>query len=575
MTAKPPLILIVEDEEVLRITFAEFLREEGHEVLTAENFTQALALLEEHPIDVVVSDIILGGRTGIDLLREIHQRGIPAKFITITGDPSLETATEAVRLGAFDYLPKPVNGNAIRRVVRLALERKAVEEERDRYRADLDTMFRAVGAGLLMVDKSLLLQRANDAAGEMLALQEEYRGASLRELHPEALAPLCEALEHTITTGAAVHDIRLQLHPTGGQARILMADTTILPGNSSAPGGGLVAFRDITRLVHLEEQVRRQGEHGRLVGRSRAMQEVYRFIDDLATADSTVLLIGESGTGKELIAQAIHDSSQRKSKPLIKVNCAALADDVLESELFGHVRGAFTGAVKDRVGRFEAAHGGTIFLDEIGDISARLQMRLLRVLQEGEFERVGESRSIKVDVRVVAATNQDLPEKIKQGSFRSDLYYRLNVIRVDIPALRQRKEDLPALVEHFIRAFNLRMDRAITGLSPEAMAAIVAHDWPGNVRELENAIERAFVVCRGSEILPQHLPPEITRAVHMAPMAEANLVEAPSASSAGREVVERVLNETDWNIAKTARRLGISRNTLYQRITHYGIKRPS
>jgi two-component system response regulator HydG len=582
-------VLVVEDEHVLRLTFEEFLRQEGHEVLVASSYNEALHVLESHPVDVVVSDIILGGKTGIDLLREMHHRRLRAKFVTITGDPSLETATEAVRLGAFDYLPKPVNGTALQRVVRLALERKLVEDERDKYRDDLETIFNAVRSGIAMVDEELRLLRANPAGVRKLALPENFRGLCLGELHQQSLAPLRDALEHTIRTREPVLDLRIHFTPPEGDARIIVADTSALTGH----GGAIVVVRDITRLVQLEAQVRRIGEQHRLVGRSAAMQEVYRFIEDVAETDSTVLIAGESGTGKELIAQAIHETSPRRHKPLVKVNCAALAEEVLESELFGHVRGAFTGAVKDRIGRFEAANGGTIFLDEIGDISPRLQMRLLRVLQEGEFERVGESRTIKVNVRVIAATNRDLPARIRDGEFRSDLYYRLNVIRIEVPPLRARREDLPALVDHFIRSFNQRMNKQIAGITPEAMAAIMQHSWPGNVRELENCLERAFVVCRESEIYPRHLPPEVLHAApaviaggegHAAPPPASAPwpapvapvpAPAPGGAATGREAVLRVLVETDWNIAKAARRLGISRNTLYQRIATYGINRPS
>ena len=302
------------------------------------------------------------------------------------------------------------------------------------------------------------------------------------------------------------------------------------------------------------------------------MREIYRLIDDLSHADSTVLICGESGTGKELIAEAIHKSSARTDKPLLRVNCSALAEELLESELFGHVRGAFTGAVKDRVGRFEAANGGTLFLDEIGDITPRLQLRLLRVLQQGEFERVGDSKTIHVDVRIIAATNQDLAARIDSGRFREDLYYRLNVIRIDVPPLRERIEDLPLLTEHFLRQFNTRFKKEIEGVSTDAMAVLMGHPWKGNVRELENCMERAFIVCHGTEIRTEHLPKDI-----QGPAAQPRPNQAPAPKPEGpidRNALIAALKTTDWNVAKAARRLGIARNTVYEKMKRFAIERP-
>jgi len=326
-------------------------------------------------------------------------------------------------------------------------------------------------------------------------------------------------------------------------------------------------------VSRLEKELEDRQQFGNIVGKSRRMRDVFQLVENVAATDSTVLIYGESGTGKELIASAIHHGNPTRSKgPFIKVNCAALADDILESELFGHVKGAFTGAVRDRVGRFEAADGGTILLDEIGDISFRLQQRLLRVLQEREFERVGDTRPIKVDVRVIAATNRDLAARAKSGQFREDLYYRLNVLRIQLPPLRDHSDDIPLLVDHFCKRYNETFKKGGLGLAPETMDIIMNHRWPGNVRELENCLERAFIVCHDPVILPKHLPPEMLGGDANTPMMGQDDMDGRGGTDSKERILD-VLRRTDWNMAKTARILGIARNTLYQRMKNHGISR--
>jgi len=321
--------------------------------------------------------------------------------------------------------------------------------------------------------------------------------------------------------------------------------------------------RDITRLSDLEEKLKEKHRFHNIIGKSLRMQKVYRLIEYLADTETTVLVTGESGTGKELVASAIHHRSKRADKPMVTVNCSALAETLLESELFGHVKGAFTGAIKDKAGRFQLADGGTVFLDEIGDISPIVQLKLLRVLQEREFERVGDSKTIKVDVRVIAATNRNLKEKIRLGEFREDLYYRLKVVEIAIPPLRKRREDLPLLVNHFCRLFENSFKKKIDGVSDEVLTTFMNYSWPGNVRELQHAIEHAFVICRGRNITLDHLPSEIieyyrgTRRAH-----GKKFVNEP------HEVLQ-ALNKTDWNKAKAARMLGISRQTIYRKISEF------
>jgi PAS domain S-box-containing protein len=326
-----------------------------------------------------------------------------------------------------------------------------------------------------------------------------------------------------------------------------------------------------------EDAARRLGEVHRLdniIGKSHAMQDVFQAIEAAAASDATVLIRGDSGTGKELVAGAIHYNSLRAKKPLVTVNCAALSESLLESELFGHVRGAFTGALRDRPGRFEEATGGTVFLDEIGELSPYIQVKLLRVIQEREIERVGESRRRPVDIRLIAATHRDLYSSVRSGGFREDLYYRLKVFPIALPRLQQRREDIPLLVSHFISRLNPRTGKRIEGLSQAALRALLDYPWPGNVRELENAIEHAFVLCRGGQIELHDLPVEIRQNNFRSAAAPG---DGPGESSApvrqrpSREQLQRLLDECDWNKAEVARRIGVSRTAVWKYLKKYGI----
>jgi DNA-binding NtrC family response regulator len=319
--------------------------------------------------------------------------------------------------------------------------------------------------------------------------------------------------------------------------------------------------------LYLREQDRDRTRFESMIGQSRALQEVFDLVEDVAGTDSTVLITGETGTGKGLAARAIHTQSPRCAGPFVVVNCGAFPEHLLESELFGYQKGAFTDAKTTKKGRLELAHGGTLFLDEIGTISMRMQIDLLRVLEDRIFYRLGGTQPIEADFRVIAATNRDLEQAIKEGTFREDLYYRLNVISFTMPPLREHKEDIPLLAEHFLHRFTQETNKSIDQVSREAMDEMMLYDWPGNVRELENAVERAVVVGKGRRILPQDLP--IFRSEYRTPPANRSLQEIERAH------LVTVLKDTDWNILKSARILGIDRSTLYKKIKRYDIRKPS
>ncbi len=369
-------------------------------------------------------------------------------------------------------------------------------------------------------------------------------------------------------------------HKDGHDVPVLKSARLVKKGDDNVIGI-VETVTDLTELKKARQQIeeisRKLGEVHRLdniIGKSRAMRDVFSAIRAASASEATVLIQGESGTGKELVAGAIHYNSERAGKPLVTVNCSALTESLLESELFGHAKGAFTGAIRDRKGRFEEAEGGAVFLDEIGDISPFIQVKLLRVLQEREIERVGESRKQKIDIRIVAATNKDLYQLVRTGEFRQDLYYRLKVFPIDVPPLRHRKEDIPLLASHFIVQQNKKTDKQIQGLSQTALRLFMDHSWPGNVRELENAIEHAFVLCNEKEIDIFDLPVELRRAKYQPELAARSC--EPYDQPRHRERLtkshlESLLSECDWNKAEVARRVGLSRTAIWKYMKKWDI----
>ncbi|GAB7082004.1 sigma-54 dependent transcriptional regulator [Megalodesulfovibrio paquesii] len=566
-------ILVVDDEESIRITFRAFLEREGHTVLVANGCAQALARLEERTPDLLYLDILLNGQSGLDVLKYVRDKQLPCLVVIITGEPSLESATDALRLGAYDYISKPINRDSLLHSARVALNHKSLQDEKRRLetekellRLHLEAIFQSISAAVLTFDKDLQILSANSATHTVLRLNpDRLPGQSCaRALGPRHEA-FCHVVEQTLQQ-APVREFRVELPAGEFPAQTLMLDCSPLQDAGQRRLGAVLLVRDITRLAGLERALKDRQSFRKIIGKSKQMQDMFQLVEELAKTDTSVLITGPSGTGKELVAEALHMSGPRASQQLVKVNCSALSENLLESELFGHVRGAFTGAVRDKIGRFKLAHRGTIFLDEIGDISPRIQLHLLRVLQEKEFERVGDTDTIKVDVRIIAATNVDLREKVRRGEFREDLFYRLKVVELQLPALKDRREDIPLLLDHFMALFARQLNKHIHGISEEALALIMDYHWPGNIRELKHALEHAFILCRGERIELEHLPKELREAAG----AGAAGISSP-AVSLDVQALRDALVRTGGNKAKAARLLGISRQTIYRKLEEFGI----
>ena len=567
-------ILVIDDEESLRFTFKHFLEEAGHAVVCAESYDEALGRVSEMEWDLIFSDILLEGRTGVDVLRECRRRNLTCPVVLITGYPTVGTAADAVRLGAFDYIAKPVEVEALLHVTRLALEHKRVTDDKEAYRARLDAIFRSVEDAIITVDKGLVVTEVNEAVKDICGFDQEAIGKELRSLEFECAGKCLEMLEATLAKGEAAKPSRFECTQRGNPPRILNVSTYPLLQRRGVITGAVMVIREETRMANLKRNLCERQRLHNLLGKSRRMQKIYSLIEALADVESTVLITGESGTGKELVAEALHSLGARREKPLVKVNCSALTESLLESELFGHVKGAFTGAVREKVGRFQKADGGTIFLDEIGDLSPRFQATLLRVLQEKQFERVGDSTPVRVDVRVVVATNKDLPEKVRRGEFREDLLYRLRVVEVALPPLRERREDIPLLVEHFLREFNRIINKEIVAVSADVERIFLDYSWPGNIRELEHALEHAFVLCDQNTITVDYLPSHVREASPIQKDPPTPVSYYGRTDDARPQAILQALEKTAWNKQRAARLLGIDRKTLYRNLSKYRIATP-
>jgi PAS domain S-box-containing protein len=386
-------------------------------------------------------------------------------------------------------------------------------------------------------------------------------------------ADICQsrcALKETLKTKKEIINLPATILKKGGQKVPISISTAVLKNERGQIIGGVETFRDLSAIEELKKELTQKYTLGDIISKNYLIHDIFNILPNIAESDSTVLIQGASGTGKELFAKAIHNLSRRKTKPFIKVNCGALPDTLLESELFGYVKGAFTDAKKDKPGRFALANEGTIFLDEVGDMSPSLQVKLLRVLQEKEYEPLGSTSPRKTDVRIIAATNKDLSKLVGEGKFRDDLYYRLNVVKIDLPPLSQRREDLPLLIDAFIQKFNAKMGKQIMGVSDQALRLLLKYDYPGNVRELENIIEHSFVLCGGNRIDVDCLPKELTVRQEETGSFVAIHEEQPF-EKAEAEIVKKTLERHRGNRIEAAQELGISRATLWRKIKRYGL----
>jgi DNA-binding NtrC family response regulator len=441
-------ILVVDDEKVVRDSLTKWFLEDGFNVGAAEDANDALRQMQAQRWDIILLDIKMPGMDGMELQQRIREFDPTATIIFITAHASVDTAVQALKMGAFDYVTKPVDPDYLSHLISNAIKQRAL-------------------------------------ADENLKLKEQ-----------------------------------------------------------------------IAEFPKLDE----------IIGDSPAIQKVFDLIQTVARTDTTVMIRGESGTGKELIARAIHSNSERRYFPIVTINCGAMPEGVLESELFGHERGAFTGAQYRRKGKLELADQGTLFLDEVGNIDMKTQMDLLRVIETKQFTRVGGNEIIKVDFRTICATNKDLEKAVSEGSFREDLYYRLNVFTIFIPPLRERKSDIPLLVNYFVKKYARAMAKPIVSVSPEAMDVLVRYNWPGNVRELENAVERAMVVGKPPAINPNDLPFRLSE--------KNNIPHSGSLAAIEKVHIQSILEQNNWNISRSAEILEIDRVTLYNKIHKYGLRKP-
>ena len=445
--SKMPRILVVDDEEAMRESLNDWLKEDGYEVGLAAGGQEAIDMVRDEPWEIILLDLKMPGMNGLETLKHLKEVRPDAEILMMTAYATVDTAVQAMKEGAFDYLVKPFDPDEVEILIKKIVKHK-----------------------------ELILEN-----------------------------------------------------------------------------------------ILLRKKLEERDQFDEIIGKSDSMQQIFELIERVAPTDSTVLITGESGTGKEMIAQAIHGNSGRCYMPLIAVSCGALPESLLESELFGYEKGAFTGAEHTKRGRFEMAHKGTLFLDEIGDISLKTQVDLLRVLQQKEFSRLGSEESIEVDVRILAATNRDLEKAIIENRFRKDLFYRLNVISIHVPPLRERKEDIPLLAKASVRKCCLELNKDEVNIAPSAMKLLMNYDWPGNVRELENIIERALVIGGGKEIAATDIPFRGRE-----PMRG----QLPKSLKSMEKIhIERVIEEADWNISRAARELDIDRQTLYNKIEKYEIKR--
>lgn len=435
---------------------------------------------------------------------------------------------------------------------------------------ELLTIVDGVSDGVVAVDREMRITFLNKAAEKIAGVtEEEALGRQCWEIfRTDACEKDC-ALRKTFKTGQPVVNRYVCTTGANGERIPISVSTALLIDQHGSVVGGVETFRDLSQVEALRKELEQEFSFADMIGRSESMKSLFKLLTMIAESESTVLIEGESGTGKELVAKAIHHLSSRRKKPLVVVNCGAIPDTLLESELFGYKAGAFTDARTDKPGRFAVAEGGSLFLDEIGDISPSLQVKLLRVLQDQVYEPLGSNRSERADVRIMAATNKDLTELMAANQFRQDLYYRLNVFAIRIPPLRDRRSDIPLLADHFIGKFNHLRDKDISGITPPTMSVLMNHSYPGNVRELENIIEHAFVICPGGVVRPEHLPDYLHENLPIQAVEIAGTLEEMEAL-----FLTAALKRNNWSRRETARDLGINPSTLYRKIKKLGLTFP-
>jgi PAS domain S-box-containing protein len=435
-----------------------------------------------------------------------------------------------------------------------------------------EAILESISDGVFTVDGAWRVTSFNRAAEEITGIpRSEAIGCLCQDVFRSSMCETECPLRKTLASGKPLIGRPGYIIDAGGDRIPVSVSTAVIRDVEGRIAGGVETFRDLSEVEALRQELEGRFCVGDMVSQSPLMHKIFEVLPAIAASPSTVLLLGETGTGKELIARTVHSLSPRRSGPFVAVNCGALPDTLLESELFGYKAGAFTGAGRDKPGRFALAKGGTLFLDEIGEISTAMQVRLLRVLQERRYEPLGATKTEDADVRIIAATNRDLPERVRQGAFREDLYYRINVVRVELPPLRSRKEDIALLADQFIAHFNSLQKKSIQGLDRDALFLLMAHNWPGNIRELENVIERAFVLCSEGLIGVRHLPAEL--AGHSRPDAASGDVRSTvKAAEAG--TIMRILEKNSYDRSAAAREMGIDKSTLFRKIKRLGLELP-
>ncbi len=442
--------------------------------------------------------------------------------------------------------------------------------DRSNYTEATEAILDSIADGVFTVDEQWRIRSFNRAAEEITGIaREEAIGQRCCDVFRASICETSCTLRETRETGKPIVNKVIYIVNSEGERIPVSISTAILRDSEGRIIGGVETFRDLTAIERLRQELERRYSFHDIVSKNARMLEIFDILPTVAESDSTVLIEGESGTGKELIARAIHDLSRHRDGPVVTINCGALPDALLEAELFGYKAGAFTDARQDKPGRFALAENGTIFLDEIGDISPALQVRLLRVLQERTFEPLGGTETLRTNARIIAATNQNLTKLVKAGTFREDLFYRINVIRLALPPLRDRKEDIPLLVDRFLDLFSSLKGKVISDIAPAALSILMNHDFPGNVRELQNVVEHAFVLCRGSIVTTDDLPEHLRPAVPQSQPDISQLAELEA------RLIESTLRKHGWNRGLAAEELGIHKSTLWRKMKRFGIRPPT